>query len=130
MSVSESLFDFPEPPGDSHIATSSKLVETSEDLEVKRKAWTWNKRELLEFVNQYAKEAEYGSLSTPSGEQDAIAADAGKANFPITLVRELGNLLRRINDTENSEKKSDLKRRFDCTLRNYAEKIGLGQVFS
>lgn len=130
MSVSESLFDFPEPPGGNHIATSSNLVETSEDLEVKRKAWIWNKRELLEFVNQYAKAAVYGSLSTPSGRRDAIAADAGKENFPVTLVRDLGNLRRRINDAENPERKKELNERFDGLLRDYAEKIGLGQAFS
>ena len=111
------------------MSVSSNLVETPEDLEVKRKAWVWNKRELLTYVTQYAEAADPGTVSTPTSQQNAIAADAAKARFPVTLVRQLGNLRRRIDASEDLDLEKELVTKFTDQLRDYADKIGLGQAF-
>lgn len=111
------------------MSVSSNLVETPADLEVKRKAWIWNKRELLTYVAQYAEAAEPGAVSTPTAQQNAIVADASKAKFPVTLVRELGNLRRRIDASDESDQKRELVTRFTDKLRSYADDLGLGQAF-
>jgi len=112
------------------MSVSSNLVETPEDLEVKRKAWVWNKRELLNFVTQYAEAADPVATSVPTSEQNAIVADAEKAKFPITLVRKLGKLQFQINAADDSDLLAELNDKFTTALRGYAEKIGLGQAFS
>ncbi|WP_122072951.1 hypothetical protein [Pseudophaeobacter sp. EL27] len=110
------------------MSLSSHLVETPEDLEVKRKAWIWNKRELLKFVTQYADAADPGAVSKPTSLQNAIAADAEKAKFPVTLVRKLGNLRRRIDASDDKDGETELVTEFTDKLRSYAEKLGLGQA--
>lgn len=111
------------------MSVSSNLVETPEDLEVKRKAWVWNKRELLTYVTQYAKAADPTAPSAPTSKQNAIVADAEKAKFPISLVRKLGKLQCRITAADNPGKETELKAKFTAALRDYADKIGLGQAF-
>ncbi len=111
------------------MSVSSHVVETPEDLEVKRKAWVWNKRVLLKYVTQYAKAADPATPSIPTKNQNAIVADAENEKFPKSLVRKLGKLRIRINSTEDSCSVSELEAKFTDALREYAEKLGLGQAY-
>ncbi|EBA17429.1 hypothetical protein RSK20926_06822 [Roseobacter sp. SK209-2-6] len=112
------------------MSASSHMKETAEDLAVKEKAWVWNKRELMSYVTQYAEAAIPGKVSKPNKKQKAIAQDAGKAKFPVTLVRKLGNLQRRINGEEDEVQRGYLSTEFQTHLRAYADGLGLLQVFS
>ncbi|RBW63040.1 hypothetical protein [Ruegeria sp. A3M17] len=114
------------------MSVSSHLVETPEDLAVKVKAWKATEAELMRFGKAYADHHEVG-LGKPSAMQDAIAWDAWDKGYPKTVVRDAGNILRRIQvakEAEKSEDGAEHKTKLRALLCNFANNIGLGKAYA
>lgn len=107
------------------MSVRNHLKETPGDIDVKRTAWRGCKRRLLVWASQYAANHKVG------GETDyqlAILADAKQEKFPMTTVRKVGSLMRRI-DAADDEARSKLEVALQGALRSYAEGLGLSKGF-
>lgn len=114
------------------MSVSSHLVETPEDLAVKVKAWKATEAEVMRFAREYADHHEVG-LGKPSAMQDAIAGDAGDKGYPKTVVREAGDILRRVERAKEDNKPADvteLEAKMRVLLCGFANKIGLGKAYA